>query len=138
MSTQEQGLCEEKYLAKKDLLTIRGIADSYHHLFMASIERMPKEQAIARLWTKWVYIIGQLPDPTKKGEQRVELMTMRRKADGSLATPEDFDHESVKVFLTPESAMRFNPDKKPVNRYKLAMVASFVRGNSCPPFTAKV
>lgn len=130
MSTQEQGLCEEKYLAKKDLLTIRGIADSYHHLFMASIERMPKEQAIARLWTKWVYIIGQLPDPTKKGEQRVELMTMRRKADGSLATPEDFDHESVKVFLTPESAMRFNPDKKPVNRYKLAMVASFVRGKA--------
>lgn len=55
-------------------------------------------------------------------------MTMRRKHNGEQAGPEDFDYESLKIFLTLDSAMHFNPDKKPVNKYKLAMLAQLVRG----------
>ena len=53
---------------------------------------------------------------------------MRRKHNGEQAGPEDFDYESLKIFLTLDSAMHFNPDKKPVNKYKLAMLAQLVRG----------
>ncbi len=125
-------LCEERYLAAKDLLVLKSAADSYHYMYMASIERGTKEEAVARLWTKYVYIIGKLPDFRKKpaeGEkQTFELMTMKRKKDGSQATVQDFDYEALKVFLTPESAQRFNPDKKPVSKYKLSMLSQLVRG----------
>lgn len=130
MMQKNYSLCEERYLSAEDLQMVRDVAHSYHNLFTASIARMPKEQAVAALWNKNVYIIGQLPDFTKKPDvqQTFELMTIRRKHDGSLGTAEDFDYESLKVFLTPESAMRFNPDKKAVNRYKLGLLAQFVKG----------
>lgn len=125
-------LGDEKYIAARELLGLRDAADSYHALYTVSIERGSKEDAVAHLWTKNVYIIGQLPDARfqpKEGEKTVfELMTMRRKNDGSQADPEDYDYESLKVFLTMDSAMHFNPDKKPVNKYKLAMLAQLVRG----------
>lgn len=125
-------LGDEKYIAARELLGLRDAADSYHALYTVSIERGSKEDAVAHLWTKNVYIIGQLPDARfqpKEGEKTVfELMTMRRKNDGSQADPEDYDYESLKVFLTMDSAMHFNPDKKPVNKYKLAMLAQLVIG----------
>ena len=125
-------LGDEKYIAARELLGLRDAADSYHALYTVSIERGSKEDAVAHLWTKNVYIIGQLPDvriQPKEGEKPVfELMTMRRKKDGGQAGPEDYDYESLKVFLTMDSAMHYNPDKKPVNKYKLAMLAQLVRG----------
>ncbi|MCM1182117.1 MAG: hypothetical protein NC337_01945 [Roseburia sp.] len=125
-------LCDEKYLAARDLLGVRDAADSYHHLYMSAIEREEKEAVVARLWTKYVYIIGQLPDPRRKpaeGENPVfELMTMKCGKDGAPATAEDFDHESLKIFLTADSAMRFNTDKKPVSKYKLAALSQLVKG----------
>lgn len=123
-------LADEKYISAKDLFGLKEVVDDYHHMYQVKIQRMPLEQAVAAMWNRNVFIIGQLPQPTQNPEEKqvVELMTMRRKADGIPATPEDFDHESLKVFLTPDSAMRFNPDKKPVNRYKLGLLASFVKG----------
>lgn len=117
-------LCGEKYIAQKELLGLKDVADSYHFMYTLSIDRCVKEDAIARLWTKNVYIIGQLP-----GKKPVfELMTMKRKKDGGTATAEDFDYESLKVFLTADSAMRFNPDKKPISKYKLSMLSQIVKG----------
>lgn len=125
-------LCEEKYLAARDLLGLRDAADSYHHMYRTAIDREEKEAAVARLWTKYVYIIGQLPDPRKKpaeGEKQVfELMTMKRGKDGEPALPESFDHESLKIFLTADSAMRFNTDKRPIGKYKLAVLSQLVKG----------
>ncbi|MDE6917244.1 MAG: hypothetical protein K2P39_10670 [Lachnospiraceae bacterium] len=130
--TEKGVLCDEKYLAAKELLVLKDAADSYHFLYTASIDRCSKEDAIARLWTKNVYIIGQLPDfrvKPKEGEKAVfELATMRRKKDGGQVTAEDYDYESLKIFLTADSAMRFNPDKKPVNKYKLAVLSQLIRG----------
>ena len=136
MSTNSEApknvLGDEKYIAARELLGLKDAADSYHALYTVSIERSSKEEAVAHLWTKNVYIIGQLPDirvQPKEGETPVfELMTMRRKHNGGQAGPEDFDYESLKIFLTLDSAMHFNPDKKPVNKYKLAMLAQLVRG----------
>ena len=136
MSTNSEApknvLGDEKYIAARELLGLKDAADSYHALYTVSIERSSKEEAVAHLWTKNVYIIGQLPDirvQPKEGEKPVfELMTMRRKHNGEQAGPEDFDYESLKIFLTLDSAMHFNPDKKPVNKYKLAMLAQLVRG----------
>lgn len=135
VSTQPEApknmLCEEKYISADDLMGLRDTVESYHYMYTASIERMSKEEAVAKLWTKNVFIIGNLPDFSKKNsneKQRIELMTMKRKKDGSNATAEDYDYESLKVFLTSGSAMRFNPDKKPVNRYKLSLLAQFVKG----------
>ncbi len=125
-------LGDEKYIAARELLGLRDAADSYHYLYTTSIDRCAREDAIARLWTKSVFIIGQLPDfrtRPKEGEKAVfEFMTMRRKKDGAQATAEDFDYESLKVFLTADSAMHFNPDKKPVNKYKLSMLSQIARG----------
>lgn len=125
-------LCDEKYISAKELIGYKEIAESYHLLYMTSIERYVREKAIAALWTRYVYIIGRLPDARKKpsvGErQTFELMTMKRKNDNSSATADDFDYESLKVFLTAESAMRYNPDKKPINKYKLSMLSQLVRG----------
>ena len=136
MSTNENVpknvLCDEKYIASKELLGLKDAANSYHSLYTASIKRCAKEEAIARLWTKSVYIIGQVPDlrvPPKEGEKPVfGFMTMRRKKNGAEATQEDYDYESLKVFLTADSAMHFNSDKKPINKYKLAMLSQLVRG----------
>lgn len=128
----KEALCDERYLAAKDLIGLKDVADSYHHLYMTKIERGSKEEAVAKLWTKYVYIIGQLPEVGKKpteGEKPIfELMTLRRKKDGNTATAEDFDYESLKIFLTADSAMRFNADKKPINKYKLSMLSQLVRG----------
>lgn len=125
-------LCDEKYIAAKELISYKDIAHSYHLLYTAHIERCAREEAIAGLWTKYVYIIGKLPDASSKpapGQPlRLELMTMKRKNDNSNATAADFDYESLKVFLTAESALRFNPDKKPVNKYKLSMLSQLVKG----------
>ena len=132
MSTQDKMpgniLCDEKYLSAKDLMPIKETVENYHYLYLASIQRMDKNETIAKLWTRNVFIIGQLPDFRIKENQRVELMTLRRKKDGTPATDKDYDYESLKVFLTADSAMRFNPDKRPVNRYKLSMLANFVKG----------
>lgn len=132
MSTQDKMpgnvLCEEKYLSAKDLVPIKETVENYHYLYLASIQRMDKNETIAKLWTRNVFIIGQLPDFRVKENQRVELMTLRRKKDGTPATDKDYDYESLKIFLTADSAMRFNPDKRPVNRYKLSMLANFVKG----------
>lgn len=124
-------LCEEKYISVEDLMGLHDVVENYHYMYTASIERMSKEEAVAKLWTKNVFIIGNLPDFRKVNsdeKQTIELMTMKRKADGSTPTAEDFDYESLKVFLTSGSAMRFNPDKKPINRYKLSLLAQFVKG----------
>lgn len=125
-------LCDEKYISAKALLGLKDVADSYHYLYTTAIDRCEREDAIAHLWTKYVYIIGQLPDPRIKPEDgrknTFELMTMRRKNDNGQATAQDFDYESLKVFLTADSAMRFNQDKKPVNKYKLSMLSQFVKG----------
>lgn len=123
-------LCDEKYISAHDLLGYKDIAHSYHLLYTAHIERCAKEEAIAGIWTKYVYIIGSLPDkkPAPGQKQVFELMTIRRKRDNSEATAEDFDYESLKVFLSAESAMRYNPEKKPVNKYKLSMLSQLVRG----------
>ena len=53
---------------------------------------------------------------------------MKRKKNEEQAAADDFDYESLKVFLTADSAMRFNPDKKPVNKYKLSMLSQIIRG----------
>ena len=70
-------------LRQKSCWALKDAADSYHILYMASIKRCAQEEAIARLWTKSVYIIGQVPDlrvQPKEGEKPVfALMTMRRK-----------------------------------------------------------
>lgn len=125
-------LGDEKYIASRELLGLKDAADSYHFLYTASTARCDKKDAVARLWTKNVYIIGQLPDfrvKPKEGEKPVfELMTMKRKKDGGQVTADEYDYESLKVFLTMDSAMHFNPDKKPVNKYKLAMLSQLVRG----------
>lgn len=125
-------LYDEKYVSANDLFGLKDVADSYHYLYTASTDRCPKEQAVARLWTKYVYIIGQLPNTKNQpenGEKPVfELMTMKRKKDGQKATAEDFDYESLKVFLTADSAMQFNPDMKPINKYRLPILAQLVRG----------
>ena len=135
MNTNENGakniLCDEKYLSAIDLIGMKDVTDSYHYMYTNTIERCSLEETVARLWTKYVYIIGQLPDLRKvsEGEKPVfELMTMKRKKDGTVATAEDFDYESLKVFLTPDSAMRFNPDKKPVSKYKLSLLSQIVKG----------
>jgi hypothetical protein len=111
---------------------IKDAADSYHYLYATSINRYDKLDAIGHLWTKYVYVIGQLPDPRVKaaeGEKQVfELMTIRKKKNGTPSSATDYDYEAVKVFLTYESAMRFNPDKKPVNKYRMSLIAPFVRG----------
>ena len=124
-------LCEEKYISVEDLMGLHDVVENYHYMYTASIERMSKEEAVAKLWTKNVFIIGNLPDFRKVNtdeKQTIELMTMKRKADGSAPSADDFDYESLKVFLTAGSAMRFNPDKKPINRYKLSLLSQFVKG----------
>lgn len=130
-SVPKNMLCDEKYIASKELLALKDAADSYHYLYTAATGRCSREEAIARLWTKNVYIIGHIPDfrvPPKEGEKQVfELMTMKRKKDGEV-TADEYDYESLKVFLTFDSAMQCNPDKKQVNRYKLAMLSQLVRG----------
>lgn len=119
-------LFEERYLSAEDLRQVADIADSYHMMFAAATERKSKEEAIAALWAKDMYIIGNLPPMQKPAnpEEKItfELMTMKRKRE------DETEYEALKVFLTGQSAMKFNPDKKPVNKYKLGMLSQFVRG----------
>jgi hypothetical protein len=145
LSTNEgenkQILNDERYISAKDLRGIKDAADSYHYLYTTSIDRCDRKDAIAHMWTKYVYVIGQLPDPRnkpKEGEKKVfELMTIRRKKDGTPVSGEDYDYESLQAFLTFDSAMRFNRDKKPVSKYKLSFLTQFLKGKlriSIEPF----
>jgi hypothetical protein len=123
-------LSEEKYISARDLMSIKDAADSYHYLYTTSIDRCDKNDAIAHLWTKYVYVVGQLPNPRVKdnGNQVYELMTIKRNNDNTPASADKYDYESLKVFLTMDSAMRFNPDKKPINKYRLSMLSQVVKG----------
>lgn len=114
-------LCDEKYIKYNELKPIEDAARNYHLLYNVSIERMAQQEAVGKLWGKDVYIIGQLM-PT------VQFMTMKRKNDGTPVTDDTYDYESIKIFLTPDSAMKFNPDNKPINRYKLGMISTVVKG----------
>ena len=124
--TAKNVLYEERYLSAEELRQVADIADSYHMMFAAATERKPKEEAIAALWAKDVYIIGNLPPMQKPANPEAkitfELMTMNRKRE------DETEYEALKVFLTGQSAMKFNPDKKPINKYKLGMLSQFVRG----------
>lgn len=122
----KNALFEERYLSSEDLRQVADIADSYHMMFAASTERKSKEEAIAALWAKDVYIIGNLPPMHKPAnpEEKIsfELMTMKIKHE------DETEHDALKVFLTGQSAMKVNPDNKPVNKYKLGTLSQFVRG----------
>ena len=62
VSTQPEApknmLCEEKYISAQDLMGIYDAVENFHYMYTVSIERMPIEEAVAKMWTKNVFIIG--------------------------------------------------------------------------------
>lgn len=104
-------------LAKEDLEPMRDVVDSFCILYAAARGAMPPEQAQTLMRPKTVWFLGELPKTGKKGET-FGFATLKREGG----------YESVRCFLTPESARRFNREGYPVTPARVKDLEQFLMG----------
>ena len=86
-------------------------------LYAAARGAMPPEQAQTLMRPKTVWFLGELPKTGKKGET-FGFATLKREGG----------YESVRCFLTPESARRFNREGYPVTPARVKDLEQFLMG----------
>ena len=103
-------------LAKADLKPLEDVIDSFCILYAAARNAMPAEKAQTLMRPKTVWLLGELPKTGQEGEC-FGFVTIKREG-----------YESVKVFLTPDSARKYNEANRPVTPVRLAVLERFVAG----------
>lgn len=103
-------------LAKEDLEPMRDVVDSFCILYAAARGAMPPEQAQTLMRPKTVWFLGELPRTGRKGEE-FGFATLKREG-----------YASVRCFLTPESAQKFNEEGYPLTPARVADLEKFLEG----------
>lgn len=103
-------------LTREALEPMKDVVDSFCILYAAARGAMPQEEARRLMGAKTVFFLGELPKTGKKGET-FGFATIRREG-----------YESVRAFLTPDSARKFNREGHPVTPVRLADLVRFVEG----------
>ena len=105
-------------VTKEDLMSLRDVIDSFCIMFAFARGKISNEKVYELMKDKIVYIIGTLPKMgMKKGDTFGFATIIRNSEKGS--------YESVKCFLTKESAEKFNTEKTQINAVNLNKLASF-------------
>lgn len=113
------GLAEnqaEFVLTKEDLAPMKDVVDSFCILYAAARNTLPQEETRRLMGPKTVWFLGELPKTGKKGET-FGFATLNREG-----------YESVRCFLTPESAQKFNEEGYPVTPARVADLEKFLAG----------
>lgn len=104
-------------LTKKDLEPMKDVVDSFCILCAAARGKLPQEEARRLMAPKTVWSLGELPKTGKEGEI-FGFATIKREGG----------YESVRCFLTPESAGKFNQEGRPVTPVRVKDLEHFVEG----------
>lgn len=103
-------------LTKEDLEPMRDVVDSFCILYAAARGAMPLEQGRTLMESKTVYFLGELARTGRKGEI-FGFATLKREG-----------YASVRCFLTPESAQKFNKEGCPITPARVADLEKFLEG----------
>lgn len=106
-------------ITKEDLKPIRDIVDSFCILYACARNRMPVTQAFELMKDKQLYFIGEPLTPESK-TFGVELID-REDASGKT-------YQSIKLFLTKESANQYNKEGRMVNDTTLQDMMTLWKG----------
>ena len=95
---------------------MKDVVDSFCILYAAARNTLPQEEARRLMGPKTVWFLGELPKTGKKGET-FGFATLNREG-----------YESVRCFLTPESAQKFNKEGCPITPARVADLEKFLEG----------
>ncbi|MFL0252898.1 hypothetical protein ACJDT4_21045 [Clostridium neuense] len=106
-------------ITKEDLMPIKDLIDSFCIMYAAARNRISNEKAFELMKDKVVYILGTLPTISMKSEGKFGFDIIKRKAeDGE-------EYESVKCFLTMESANKYNGGKSEITPVAVNQIKHF-------------
>lgn len=106
-------------ITKEDLMPIKDLIDSFCIMYAAVRNRITNEKAFELMKTKRIYIIGTMPTAGMKQEDTFGFETIKRK------TEKGEEYESVKCFLTRESAEKYNGAKREITEVSLMNIKQF-------------
>lgn len=95
-------------ITKEDLIPIKDLIDSFCIMYAAARNRISNEKAFELMKDKVVYILGTLPVIGMKDREKFGFDIIKRKAENGE------EYESVKCFLTRESANNYNGSKSEI------------------------
>ncbi len=105
-------------IVKEDLLPIKDWVESFCIMYSVVKHGMPNKRAYELLKNKIVYILGTLPRPDMKKGETFGYEVVKREVEGE-------EYESIKCFLTPESARKYNKNNKPVTPVMVQVLHDF-------------
>lgn len=95
-------------ITKQDLMPIKDLIDSFCIMYAAARNKISNEKAFELMKDKVVYILGTLPTMGMKSGGKFGFDIIKRKAENGE------EYESVKCFLTSESADKYNGAKSEI------------------------
>lgn len=106
-------------ITKQDLMPIKDLIDSFCIMYAAARNKISNEKAFELIKDKVVYILGTLPVMGMKAEEKFGFETIKRKTENGK------EYESVKCFLTRESADNYNGAKREITPVSVNAIKRF-------------
>lgn len=106
-------------VAKKDLMPMKDIVDSFCIMYAAARNRISNKKAYEFMMNKNVYILGSMPTIRTKVNDTFGVVTIKRKKEN------DAPYESIKAFLTEKNAIKYNDGHHPVTYCNLKSLCEF-------------
>lgn len=110
---------QELIITKEDLMPIKDLIDSFCIMYAAARNKISNEKAFELMKNKVVYILGTLPTISMKAEGKFGFDIIKRKAENGE------EYESVKCFLTMESANKYNGAKSEITPVAVNQIKHF-------------
>lgn len=106
-------------ITKEDLEPIRDIIDSFCIMYACARNRIPVSQAYDFMKEKYVYFLGEPLTP----ESKTFAVEVINRDD-----PSKQSYQSVKLFLTKESASEYNKENRPISEIMLKDMMALWKG----------
>ncbi|WP_234121348.1 hypothetical protein [Clostridium hydrogenum] len=110
---------QELIITKEDLMPIKDLIDSFCIMYAAARNKISNEKAFELMKDKVVYILGTLPTISMKSEGKFGFDIIKRKAENGE------EYESIKCFLTRESANKYNGSKSEITPVSVNQIKHF-------------
>lgn len=111
-------LDNEIVIQKEDLMELKDVVDSFCIMYAAARNKLPNEKAYEFMKGKTVYVFGNLPNINMKKGMEIKIPVIKRESERG-------QYESVKCFLTLESAEKFNDTKEKVSAVNVQDLVKF-------------
>lgn len=106
-------------ITKEDLMPVKDLIDSFCIMYAAARNKISNEKAFELMKDKVVYILGTLPDGDMKAGGKFGFDIIKRKSQNGE------EYESVKCFLTRESANKYNGAKSQITPVEVDRIKLF-------------